>query len=446
LIFQIHGGFGILPRKLNFWNLGHKFREPICKAIAMKLFFSVGEPSGDVHGANLIRAMQKLDPQVEVIGLGGPQMTEVGAHLQADLTQLAVMGFLAAILKIHRFAAMLWLVDKTLRANRPDAVVMIDFPGFNWWVARRAKAHGIPVFYYGTPQVWAWAQWRVKKMRRLVDHVLCKLPFEVPWYESHGVRATYVGHPFFDEVRRYQIDRAFMSQQQAEGPLVALLPGSRTQEVVNNFRWQLRAAMLVHQRIATTRFAVAAYRDDHAAMIREIIASEKLPDNLHIEVFVKRTPELIHLAECCISVSGSVSLELLHYTKPTVIVYRISPFMNWLQSHVRKVKFITLVNLFVAKEMFRTTRANFDPENPGDEHVLFPEYVTTGDVSRQMSAQVIRWLEHPTAKADLIAELETLREQVGAGGASQHGAEYILNVLNGSLPAAASSASRLRAA
>lgn len=412
----------------------------------MKLFFSVGEPSGDVHGANLIRALHKIDPKVEVIGLGGPQMTSVGAKLQADLTQLAVMGFFAAIMKIHRFAAMLWLVNKTLRSERPDAVVMIDFPGFNWWVARRAKAHGIPVFYYGTPQVWAWAQWRVKKMKRLVNHVLCKLPFEVPWYESHGVRATYVGHPFFDEVRRYQLDEAFMNQQHGAGPLVAILPGSRTQEVVNNFRWQLRAAVLIHKRIPAARFAVAAYRETHADMIREVIDSENLPVGLQIKVFVKRTPELINLSECTIAVSGSVSLELLHYTKPTVILYCISPFMNWVQSYLRKVKFITLVNLFVAKNMFRTTRANFDPENPGDEHVLFPEYVTTGDCSPQMAAHVIRWLEHPTAKADLIAELEALRAEVGTGGASQHGAEYILNVLKNSQAQSSLSPVRSRAA
>jgi lipid-A-disaccharide synthase len=412
----------------------------------MKLFFSVGEPSGDVHGANLIRALHKIEPTVEVIGLGGPEMTAVGAKLQADLTQLAVMGFFAAIMKIHRFAAMLWLVNETLRNNRPDAVVMIDFPGFNWWVARRAKAHGIPVFYYGTPQVWAWAQWRVKKMKRLVDHVLCKLPFEVPWYESHGVRATYVGHPFFDEVRRYQLDDAFMAQQQGIGPLVAILPGSRTQEVIANFRWQLRSAAIIHQRIPTARFAVAAYREAHATMIHDVMDSEQLPAGLHIKVFVKRTPELINLAECCIAVSGSVSLELLHYTKPTVILYCISPFMNWVQSYLRKVKFITLVNLFVAKNMFRTTRANFDPENPGEEHVLFPEYVTTGDCSPQMAAHVIRWLEHPTAKDDLIAELVALRAQVGTGGASQHGAEYIVNELKSSKAQSNLSPPRSRAA
>ena len=395
----------------------------------MKLFFSVGEPSGDIHGANLIRSLQKLNPDLELIGLGGPKMAEAGCKIQADMTELAVMWLLHAILNIHRFAKLLWNANTTLKREQPDAVILIDFPGFNWWMARRAKAHGIPVFYYGTPQVWAWGQWRVKKMRRLVDHVLCKLPFEVPWYESKGVQATYIGHPFFDEVRRYQLDQEFLAEQQSEQPLVAILPGSRSSEITHNFRWFLTAAAKVHRDRPEVRFAIAAYKESHAEMIQGIIDSTDLPSTMKLEVFVKRTPELIHLSECCMAVSGSVSLELLFYTKPTVILYCVSPFGDWLQSHGRRVKFVTLVNLLAAKDIFRTTRENFDPENPGEEHVLFPEYVTSEDRSPQLAMHVLNWLNNSTAKSDLIAELATLKAQVATGGASTRGAEYILREL-----------------
>ena len=412
----------------------------------MKLFFSVGEPSGDVHGANLIRSLQKINPDLELIGFGGPKMAEAGCKLQADLTELAVMWLLHAILNVHRFAKLLWQANRTFKEEKPDAVIMIDFPGFNWWVARRAKAHGIPVFYYGTPQVWAWAQWRVHKMRRLVDHVLCKLPFEVPWYQSHGVQATYIGHPFFDEVRRYQLDQEFLKQHKSDEPLVAILPGSRTSEITHNFRWFLQAAKKVHAEQPNARFAIAAFKEAHAEMMQEIIDGTSLPSTMKLEIFVKKTPELIHLSECCMAVSGSVSLELLYYTKPTVILYCISPFANWLQSYGRRVKFITLVNLLVAKDIFRTTRENFDPENPGEEHVLFPEYVTSGDCSPQISRHVLNWLRHPEKRVALISELETLKAEVASGGASTRGAEYILRALDTSAGSKVSNPSLTRAA
>src|SRR6476646_9664202 len=142
----------------------------------MKIFFSVGEPSGDLHGANLIRELRRRRPDCEFVGYGGPRMAAAGCDLHEDLTKLAVMWLLHALLNIHKFWNLASRADRYFRHHRPDAVVLIDYPGFNWWIARRAKAHGIPVFYYGVPQLWAWAGWRIKKMRRFVDHVLSKLP------------------------------------------------------------------------------------------------------------------------------------------------------------------------------------------------------------------------------------------------------------------------------
>src|SRR5688500_16117219 len=137
------------------------------------IFFSVGEPSGDLHGANLIRALKQRCPGVECVGFGGPKMQEAGCRLHTDLTALAVMWFLRVLLNIRVFLRLLGDARRYFRTERPDAVVLIDYPGFNWHVARAAKAEGIPVFYYSPPQIWAWANWRVKKMRRDVDHVLC---------------------------------------------------------------------------------------------------------------------------------------------------------------------------------------------------------------------------------------------------------------------------------
>ena len=179
----------------------------------MKIFFSVGEPSGDLHGANLIRELRRLHSHGEFVGYGGPRMAAAGCQLHADLTELAVMWFLRALMHLPRFWQLVCQADRYFRHQRPDAVILIDYPGFNWWIARRAKAHRIPVFYYGAPQMWAWAGWRVGKMRRLVDHVLCKLPFEADWYRQRGCDATYVGHPYFDEMAQQALDAAFVAGQ-----------------------------------------------------------------------------------------------------------------------------------------------------------------------------------------------------------------------------------------
>ncbi|MBI2824985.1 MAG: lipid-A-disaccharide synthase [Planctomycetia bacterium] len=392
----------------------------------MRIFFSAGEPSGDLHAANLIRALAARRPDVEFVGYGGPKMAEAGCALHADLTSLAVMWFLRALLNLHKFLHLASRADRYFRHHRPDAVVLVDYPGFNWWIARRAKAHGIPVFYYAPPQIWAWASWRVKKMRRFVDHVLCSLPFEEAWFRERGCHATFVGHPYFDEVRRQRLDQSFVERERLRpGRLVTILPGSRTQEVEQNLPWFLRAATIVHKRLPEVRFAVASFKPHQAELARRMAAGAGLP----IEVHVERTPELIHLAECCMATSGSVSLELLYQTRPTVILYWISRLAYFVQGFFRRVKYITLVNLLSAEQPFGPDLAPYDPAQAGADRVLFPEYLTAEDRSREIAAQVIEWLTDEPRRQQRIAQLAELKARVGHGGASRQAAEYILRAL-----------------
>lgn len=392
----------------------------------LRIFFSAGEPSGDLHGANLVRALRSERGEIEAVGYGGPLMAAAGCQLHADLTSLAVMWFVRAIVNLHKFWNLVSRADRYFRHHRPDALVLIDYPGFNWWMARRAKAHGIPVFYYAPPQVWAWARWRVKKMRRLVDHVLCGLPFEAEWFRAQGCNATLVGHPFFDEVRRQQLDAAFMERESRRaGPLVTILPGSRTQEVAHNLAWFLKAAAIVRRQAPEARFAVAAFKPSHAELARSAAAASGLP----VDVHVGRTPELIRLANCCMACSGSVSLELLHQARPTVILYYISRVAYFVQGFFRKVKYITLVNLLAAEDAFDRDVAPFNPSQPGADRVPFPEYLTCEDKSAEIAAHVIEWLTDPVKREARVARLERLRDHVGHGGASQRAAEYILQTL-----------------
>src|SRR5438132_10038063 len=183
----------------------------------MRIFISAGEPSGDLHGANLIRALRSRAPEVECVGFGGEQMATAGCELLYPLCRLAVMWFARVLANAPTFLQLLSRADRFFGHHRPDAVVLIDYPGFHWWLARRAHSHGIPVFYFVPPQLWGWGGWRVEKMRRWVDNVLCALPFEETWYRERGVRAHYIGHPYFDELPRQRLDTDFVRQQQMAG-------------------------------------------------------------------------------------------------------------------------------------------------------------------------------------------------------------------------------------
>jgi len=356
-------------------------------------------------------------------------MAEAGCELHEDLTRLAVMWFLRVLLNLHHFFGLLWRADEYFRESRPDAVVLIDYPGFNWWIARAAKKYDIPVFYYGVPQLWAWAEWRIKKMRRYVDHVLCKLPFEEKWYSDRGCRATFVGHPFFDETSRHTLDEQFLARLELEDTerLVTILPGSRTQEVKGNLPSFLRTAADVRQRVPNVRFAIAAFNEKQATLARQLVAECDAP----VEVFTSKTPELIQAATCCLACSGSVSLQLLDYEKPTVILYQISAAAMFAQQFFRTVKYITLVNLLACEDPFPRKVTVFDPDAAGAEEIPFPEYLTCGDKSSAMAAHLVTWLTDPRALSRRITQLQRLKERFAHRGASTNGAEYILRTLSG---------------
>ncbi len=376
----------------------------------MRIFISAGEPSGDLHGANLIRSLQKLDPSLEFVGFGGERMEQAGCRLLFPLTQLAVMWFLRVLANLHVFLSLASKADRYFRHQKPDALILIDYPGFNGVLGRRAHFHGIPVFYYNPPQMWAWGSWRIKGLRRWVDHVLCTLSFEQKWYQQRGVNAQFVGHPYFDELHNQHLDQDFIWQQEnRKGRIVALLPGSRTQELENNLESQLRAASIIHQKQPDTRFSVACFKEEHRKIVLDQLKNYSFP----VEVHVGRTPEIITLAHSCLSVSGSVSLELLFREKPTVIVYRVSKTSYRIGKFFITSKYITLVNLLADKE-------------------LFPEFLVDHCPAHQISDHILNWLQDADQYQQTCQELATLRNQVAQPGSCQRTAEYVFETLTGS--------------
>jgi lipid-A-disaccharide synthase len=393
----------------------------------MDFFFSVGEPSGDLHGANLIRDLRERLPDARFHGFGGPKMITEGLNPIADLTQYAVMFPLDTIRHLRIFWNLYQQARKYLRDNKIDAVVLIDFAGFNWWIAAAAKREGIPVYFYGVPQMWAWAGWRISRIRRYIDHVLCKLPFEKAWFEERDCRATYVGHPYFDELQRQRIDERFLNRVQSEpGALVTLLPGSRTKEVRTNLQVMLNAAARVQAQLPETRFAIACYKVQHAEYAKEILRSSSVRATIYFE----KTPELIRAAKCCIACSGSVSLELLGHLKPTVIHYHLNRGAYFAQRYFLKARFITLVNL-LATDLIERRKGEpiFNPDAIGAEDVPFPEYLTHHDKSQEIAAHITHWLSDEPHYQQRVTRLRSLKERFGQSGASARATDYLCQTL-----------------
>lgn len=395
----------------------------------MEIFFSVGEPSGDQHAAHLMEEMKRRRPDITFSGFGGPEMETRGCRLLFRLTDLAVMFIWSVVPQLATFYRLVQQAKRYFRESPPDAVVLVDYPGFNWWIARKAKAAGIPVFYYLPPQLWAWGSRRVKKMRKFVDHILCGLPFEPKWYASRGLHAEYVGHPFFDEIAEHELDTEFRDRQTSQKtPIVGVLPGSRNKEIERNWPLMIDVMRQLRDQHPEVRFLVASYNEKQRARCEELlkdagdqteagVTGGLTPNARRVtpEFFVGKTSEIIEAADCCLMVSGSVSLELLARTTPAVVVYRINTtarFFKWL---FLQIPYITLPNLMA--------------ESP-----LLPEWVVCSHPERdvrEMAKTLSEWLGDPRSRNEKTREMQVLRDAVMKTGATRLTADAILRQMPG---------------
>lgn len=369
----------------------------------MKFFLSAGEPSGDLHGANLIRSFLSRQPGAQISAFGGPLMRAAGAEIVYPLTDLAVMGFSAVLRNLPTFYRIGDCAVRHIRATKPDAVVLIDYPGFHIALAKRLREYGVPVYYFVPPQIWAWKQWRVRKVRKYFRGVLTALPFEDAWFRSRHVNTHYIGHPYFDELAQQKLDPLFMAAERAKpGARVALLPGSRNREITANAATLLAAARKVHAARPDARFLVAAFNDRHAEQVRAI-----LPSGIPVDVHVGRTPEVIELADACAAVSGSVGLELMYRAKPSVILYTMPRMLRWLVGKLIRVKYMSLVNLL-------------------EDEMLYPEIYAVDDESDRVAGHLLGWLNDAPVREALVSRLEGLRSRVAVPGACDRAVDYLL--------------------
>ena len=383
----------------------------------MHLFLSAGEPSGDQHAAHLLTELGRRSPGLTCTGYGGPDLAAAGQDQRFRLTDLAVMGVRAVLPHYRQFMRLRDEAAAYFREQRPDAAVLVDFPGFHWHLARAAKAAGVPVIYYLPPQMWAWAPWRVRKVRKYVDHLICGLPFEPAWYADRGVGAgvgpgsgigcEYTGHPFFDEAAAKTLDAEFLNARRA-GRTVGVLPGSRDREVATTgpaLAAAVRRLAGLHPDVA---FRVAAFKPSHAATCGELFAG--VPN---VEICVGKTSEVIELAECCLFVSGSVSLELFARRTPGAMAYQTSRLSYWVLEKLIVSESITLPNLFAGEMLY--------PE-------FFPPSADCPEVTGMVRA-LDNWLTNPAALAAVRLKIEAAAARTVKPGAAANAAGAVLRAV-----------------
>jgi lipid-A-disaccharide synthase len=310
----------------------------------MKYYLVAGEASGDLHGANLMKTLKQKDPQAEFRFFGGDKMFSEGGELVKHYADMAFMGFVEVIANIRTVSRNLRSCKKDIITWKPDVLILIDFPGFNLRIAEAAKKAGIMVCYYISPKVWAWNQKRVLKIKRIVDHLFCILPFEVEFYKGWGMDVDYVGNPLLDAIRDFKPDPDFRKAYKlSDKKLIALLPGSRHQEI---------------SRLLPDMIAIAQMWPDYEFVIAGAPSFKKeyydqYLKGADIKLLFDATYDLLSNAHAAVVASGTASLETALFNVPQVVVYRGNKISIAIARAVVKVKWASLVNLIVNEEIVR---------------------------------------------------------------------------------------------
>lgn len=374
-----------------------------------RILIITGEASGDLHGANLARALKARDPHVVLAGIGGAEMEAAGVRLVRETGRLDIIGMvgLFTILSvIRKFLA----VRRLFRSEPWDAVVFIDHPGLNLRYAYFAKAAGLRVFYYIAPQIWAWRPGRIHWIKQRVDHVLVILPFEKAIYDRANIPCTFVGHPLLDAVApRY--DRPGLRKRfglAQDGPVIALLPGSRMREVESLLPILLEAAEKLVQRDPHTQFLLAQASTIHDHVLQSLLRRS----SLSVKIVKEQASEVMAAADLALVASGTATLQAAVIGTPLILVYRTSALTFWLAFFLIRVRWIGLVNLVA-------------------ERTVVPELIQAEATGQRLYEESLRLLEDRFAYDEMKRGLAKVRAALGQPGASTRAAEVVLTACRG---------------
>ncbi|MEN9400748.1 MAG: hypothetical protein RL632_1851 [Bacteroidota bacterium] len=368
-----------------------------------KIYMIAGEASGDLHGSNVIRQLFEEDPNLNIRCWGGDLMKQEGGEVVKHIRDLAFMGFQEVLMNLRTILRNMKECKADIEAFKPDALFLIDYPGFNLRIAEWAKEKGIPVYYYVSPQVWAWKQSRVYKIRKVVDHMFVILPFEKAFYEKFDYTVDFVGHPLLDAIHRYEEEKTavdFLERNQLTAkPIVAILPGSRRQEIAKKLPIMLAAV----EHLSDYQIVVAG-----APSMDESYYAEFLPTNTKI-VF-GQTYDLLANSIAAVVTSGTATLETALFNVPEVVCYKSSPVSYHIAKRLVKIKYISLVNLIMDREVVK-------------------ELIQGACTAEQIRAELNKILPGGASRSQMEKDFNDLRQLLGGGGASKKVAQSLLKTI-----------------
>ena len=369
------------------------------------LYFVAGEASADNHGAALMRALRTTAPDIRFIGRGGPQMKSIaGEQFQNWINKSGVLGLWEVIKHYGYFRKQFHQTLREIETAHPNAVVLIDYPGFNLRLARalRRKSPSQKIIYYISPQVWAWNRGRIKKMARWLDLMLCIFPFEADLYNESGLRTIFVGHPMIERLRESKIDVA------RDPDLIGLFPGSRAREVRKIFPILLQTARELRRSKPNSRFEVAAASEDLAGKIQDMLQPG---DRQSVAINIGRTSQIMQRAFAGIVASGSATLEAAYFRLPFVLVYKVA-WATYIAGRVLvKVNYLGMPNVLTNRE-------------------VVPEFIQHHARPDRIAAAVEKLIDNAQARQEMIWDFDKIVAQLGESGASERAAKAILQELS----------------
>jgi len=378
-----------------------------------KVLLVAGEASGDLQGAHLVEAVHAIDPEVLFFGVGGEGLGRKGMRLLYHSASLSVVGITEVLFKLGPILKTLRGLKKSLDRERPDLVVLVDFPDFNLRLAKLAHRKGVPVLYYISPQVWAWRPKRVKLIARWVKKMVVLFPFEVPIYEAASVDVEWVGHPLLDTVRPALSKEEAFRQFGLDPKLttVGLLPGSRGHEVKRLLPPLLESAVLLHKELPKLQFIVPLAPGIGRNTLSPLIRDCPIP----LKVVEGQTYDAMNISEILITASGTATLEGAILGKPMVIVYRVSTPSYWIGRALIRVNHIGLVNLVAGQR-------------------IVPELIQNEVTPRRIAEETLRILQDPSLRQGIIDSMAGVRQNLGEPGAARRAAQIVCSMLHGAAP------------
>lgn len=361
-----------------------------------------------MHGAHLAEAIKSMDGSIQIFGMGGEKMKTAGVEIIYDIVDMAVVGFIEVIKHYRQFKEIFDNLLKKIEINRPDAVVLIDYPGFNLRLAKKLKERNIRVIYYISPQIWAWGKGRIRLIKKYVDKMIVILKFEEDIYKKYGVDATFIGHPLIDVAKPHMSRKDFLKTCNLSDGLktVALLPGSREKEVERILPVSIKAAEIINEHLKDVQFIILRAPTVKQKIFDECIAKTKL----HLKIIKDKTYDGINASDLVIAASGTATLETAILNKPLIILYKLS-FFTWIIIRcLLRIRDVGLVNIVARK-------------------LIMPEFIQFKARPGRIARQAIDMLTNKERIAKMNKDLHDLRELLGSAGASRRAGRIVLDMI-----------------